>query len=103
MPTNAIKHCENEPRIIKLENRLDYKEEKIEQLIADNKEIRSDINKLTIAVTELSNTLKIREEDSQKLDKVENDLIDLKATVRTVKYILPLIYTFITIKKIFIF
>lgn len=96
--TNHTKEiCEQESRIINLETKLEYKDEKIDELIQDNKEIKKDINDLTIAVTELSNTLKIREEDSQKLDKVENELIEVKATIRTLKYILPILFTVVTI------
>lgn len=96
----AAKHaniCENERRIITLEQSVVYKDEKIEELIEDNKEIKKDINELTIAVTELASTLKIREEDSQKLENVENEIIQMKAGMQTLKYILPIIFTIVTI------
>lgn len=89
--------CTNEKRIITLEQQVQSKDEKIEELLQDNKEIKKDINKLTIAVTELANTLKIREEDSQKLENVENEIIQMKAGMQTLKYILPIIFTIVTI------
>lgn len=89
--------CTNEKRIITLEQQVQSKDEKIEELLQDNKEIKKDLNKLTIAVTELANTLKIREEDSQKLENVENELIQMKAGMQTLKYILPIIFTIVTI------
>ncbi len=97
MPTNTLKHCENEPRIIQLENRLDYKEEKIEQLIQDNKDIRKDINQLTISVTELTNTLKIREEDIRKIDQLEKDVERLQSTINTIIILLPIICSIVSL------
>ena len=99
MPTNTLKHCENEPRIIQLENRLDYKEEKIEQLIQDNKDIRKDINQLTISVTELTNTLKIREEDIRKIDQLEKDVERLQSTINTIIILLPIICSIVSLIK----
>ena len=89
--------CTNEKRILTLEQQIKSKDEKIEEILHDNKEIKKDLNNLTIAVTELANTLKIREEDSQKLDAVENELIQIKAGMQTLKYILPIIFTIVTI------
>lgn len=89
--------CTNEKRIITLEQQIKTKDEKIEEILHDNKEIKKDLNNLTIAVTELANTLKIREEDSQKLEHVENELIQMKAGMQTLKYILPIIFTIVTI------
>ena len=89
--------CTNEKRIITLEQQVQSKDEKIEELLQDNKEIKKDINQLTIAVTELANTLKLREDDSQKLDDVENEIIQMKAGMQTLKYILPIIFTIVTI------
>lgn len=93
--------CTNEKRIITLEQQMEYKDQKMDEMLNDNKEIKSDLQKLTIAVTELSNTLRIREEDSRKLDKLENDLIELKTQIRTdiktLKFILPIIFTIITV------
>ncbi|AMK16311.1 hypothetical protein [Methanobrevibacter olleyae] len=97
MPKNLINICENEARIVKLEEKVSYKDEKMDSILQDNKEVKEDIKQLTVAVTELSNTLKIREEDSYKLDCVENKLIELTATMKTLKYILPLVFTIITI------
>lgn len=97
MPTNTSQHCKNEPRIIQLENRLDYKEEKIEQLIQDNKDIRKDINQLTISVTELTNTLKIREEDIRKIDQLEKDVERLQSTLNTIIILLPIICSIISL------
>ena len=82
MPLSNL-HCENETRIIQLENKMDYKEKNIEQLISDNKEIRKDINQLTISVTELTNTLRIREEDSRKIDELEKDVTSLKSSLKS--------------------
>lgn len=89
--------CTNEKRIITLEQQVQSKDERIEELLQDNKEIKKDINKLTIAVTELANTLRIREDDSQKLENVENEIIQMKAGMQTLKYILPFIFTIVTI------
>ena len=89
--------CTNEKRILTLEQQIKSKDEKIEEILHDNKEIKKDLNNLTIAVTELANTLKIREEDSQKLDAVENEIIQIKAGMQTLKYILPIIFTIVTI------
>lgn len=89
--------CTNEKRIITLEQQIKTKDEKIEEILHDNKEIKKDLNTLTIAVTELANTLKLREDDSQKLDDVENELIQMKAGMQTLKYILPIIFTIVTI------
>ena len=97
LPTNTLKHCENEPRIIQLENRLDYKEEKIEQLIQDNRDIRKDINQLTISVTELTNTLKIREEDIRKIDQLEKDVERLQSTINTIIILLPILCSIVTL------
>lgn len=89
--------CENETRIIQLENKLDYKEEKIEQLITDNKDIRKDINQLTISVTELTNTLRIREEDSRKIDQLEKDVSSLQSTLRTGHALIIIICTMLSL------
>lgn len=89
--------CTNEKRIITLEQQIKTKDEKIEEILQDNKEIKKDLNNLTIAVTELANTLKLREDDSQKLDDVENEIIQMKAGMQTLKYILPIIFTIVTI------
>lgn len=89
--------CTNEKRIITLEQQIKTKDEKIEEILHDNKEIKKDLNNLTIAVTELANTLKLREDDSQKLDDVENEIIQMKAGMQTLKYILPIIFTIVTI------
>lgn len=89
--------CSNESRIITLEQKVQSKDEKIEELLQDNKEIKKDINQLTVAVTELSNTLRIKEGDSQKLENVENEIIQMKAGMQTLKYILPIIFTIVTI------
>lgn len=89
--------CTNEKRIITLEQQVQSKDEKIEELLQDNKEIKKDIGELTIAVTELASTLRIREEDSQKLENVENEIIQMKAGMQTLKYILPIIFTIVTI------
>lgn len=89
--------CTNEKRIITLEQQVQSKDEKIEELLQDNKEIKKDLNDLTIAVTELASTLRVREEDSQKLEHVENELIQMKAGMQTLKYILPIIFTIVTI------
>ena len=90
-------HCENETRIIQLENKMDYKEKNIEQLILDNKEIRNDINQLTISVTELTNTLRIREEDSRKIDELEKDVASLKSSLRTSHALILIICTMLTL------
>lgn len=97
MTNHSKEICENESRIVTLEQKLEYQDERFESLIQDNKEIKQDINQLTIAVTELSNTLKIREDDSRKLTELENELSELRAAIRTLKYILPMIFTVITI------
>lgn len=89
--------CENESRIISLETKMEYKEEKMENLLQDNKEIRKDLQKLTIAVTELSNTLKIHEEDSRRINELENELIKMKASMNTLKYLVPIAFTVINI------
>ena len=89
--------CTNEKRIITLEQQVQSKDEKIEELLQDNKEIKKDINALTIAVTELASTLKIKEDDWQKIEDVENELIQMKAGMQTLKYILPIIFTIVTI------
>ena len=89
--------CTNEKRILTLEQQIKSKDEKIEEILHDNKEIKKDLNNLTIAVTELANTLKLREDDSQKLDDVENEIIQMKAGMQTLKYILPIIFTIVTI------
>ena len=80
-----------------MEANLEYKDEILEELRQDNKEIKKDINNLTIAVMELSNTLKIREDDSHKLMELETEVHELKATIRTLKYILPMLFTVITV------
>ena len=97
MTNHTTEVCEQEPRLITIEQKLEYKDEKIEELIQDNKEIKKDINNLTIAVTELSNTLKIREDDSHKIAELETEVHELQATIRTLKYILPMLFTVITI------
>lgn len=76
---------------------MEYKDEKFDTLLQDNKEMRANINALTIAVTELSNTLKIREEDSRKLDHVENDVIKLQSTVTTLLWAVPVVCAIISI------
>ena len=96
MPLSNL-HCENETRIIQLENKMDYKEKNIEQLILDNKEIRKDINQLTISVTELTNTLRIREEDSRKIDELEKDVTSLKSSLRTGHALILIICTMLTL------
>ena len=96
MPLSNL-HCENETRIIQLENKMDYKEKNIEQLILDNKEIRKDINQLTISVTELTNTLRIREEDSRKIDELEKDVASLKSSLRTGHALILIICTMLTL------
>lgn len=96
MPLSNL-HCENETRIIQLENKMDYKEKNIEQLISDNKEIRKDINQLTISVTELTNTLRIREEDSRKIDELEKDVTSLKSSLRTGHALILIICTMLTL------
>lgn len=96
--TNHTKEiCENETRIVTLEQKLEYQDEKFESLIQDNKEIKKDINDLVVAVTELSNTLKMREQDSRKLIELENEISELRAGIKTLKYILPMIFTVVTI------
>ena len=96
MPLSNL-HCENETRIIQLENKMDYKEKNIEQLISDNKDIRKDINQLTISVTELTNTLRIREEDSRKIDELEKDVTSLKSSLRTGHALILIICTMLTL------
>lgn len=96
MPLSNL-HCENETRIIQLENKMDYKEKNIEQLILDNKEIRKDINQLTISVTELTNTLRIREEDSRKIDELEKDVTSLKSSLRTSHALILIICTMLNL------
>ena len=96
MPLSNL-HCENETRIIQLENKMDYKEKNIEQLISDNKEIRKDINQLTISVTELTNTLRIREEDSRKIDELEKDVTSLKSSLRTGHALILIICTMLSL------
>lgn len=81
---------------------MEYKDERIEQLIKDNYHIRSDINQLTISVTELANTLKIREEDSKKIHKLENDVARLQSSLQTLQYIIPIICTILSIGVRFI-
>ena len=76
---------------------MDYKEKNIEQLILDNKEIRKDINQLTISVTELTNTLRIREEDSRKIDELEKDVASLKSSLRTSHALILIICTMLSL------
>ena len=97
IPLSKNLPCENETRIIQLENKMDYKEKNIEQLILDNKEIRKDINQLTISVTELTNTLRIREEDSRKIDELEKDVASLKSSLRTSHALILIICTMLTL------
>ena len=97
IPLSKNLHCENETRIIQLENKMDYKEKNIEQLILDNKEIRKDINQLTISVTELTNTLRIREEDSRKIDELEKDVASLKSSLRTSHALILIICTMLSL------
>lgn len=97
MTNHAKEICENETRIVTLEQKLGYQDEKFESLIQDNKEIKKDINDLVVAVTELSNTLKMREQDSRKLIELENEISELRAGIKTLKYILPMIFTVVTI------
>lgn len=89
--------CENETRIIQLENKLDYREERIEQLIQDNKDIRKDINQLTISVTELTNTLRIREEDSRKIDALEKNVARLESSLHTSQALIIIICSLLTL------
>lgn len=89
--------CTNESRIIKLEEKVNYKDERIEQLIQDNYHIRKDINQLTISVTELSNTLKIREEDSNKIRQLEADVARLQSSLQTLQYLIPILCTILSI------
>lgn len=81
---------------------MEYKDERIEQLIKDNYHIRSDINQLTISVTELANTLKIREEDSEKVRKLESDVARLQSSLQTLQYIIPIICTILSLGVQFI-
>ena len=89
--------CENETRIIQLENKLDYREDRIEQLIQDNKDIRKDINQLTISVTELTNTLRIREEDSRKIDELEKNVTRLESSLHTSQTLIIIICSLLTL------
>ena len=97
IPLSKNLPCENETRIIQLENKMDYKEKNIEQLILDNKDIRKDINQLTISVTELTNTLRIREEDSRKIDELEKDVASLKSSLRTSHALILIICTMLSL------
>ena len=96
-PTSTPNICTNEARIIKLEEKINYKDERIDQLIDDNYHIRKDINALTISVTELSNTLRIREEDTANVRKLEQDFARLESSWQTFKYIIPIICTLLSL------
>ena len=76
---------------------MNYREESIEQLLSDNRDIRKDINQLTISVTELTNTLRIREEDSRKVNKLEKDVARLESTLHTSHVIILIVCALMTL------
>lgn len=90
-------YCQQEPRIAQIESSVNQDKDNISTLKGDYYHLRKDIQELTKSVTELTTTLKLREADTQKIDKIENEVIKVKSTQATLMWGVPIVCTIITI------
>ena len=95
--THKEDYCQQEPRIAQIESAVNQDKDNISTLKGDYYHLREDIQELTKSVTELTTTLKLREADTQKLDKLENEVIQVKSTQSTLMWAVPIGCTIITL------
>ncbi len=94
--THKSDYCQQEPRIAQIESAVNQDKDNISTLKGDYYHLREDIQELTKSVTELTTTLKIREEDTHKIDKLENKVIQLESRQTTILWGVPIVCTIIT-------
>lgn len=85
------KFQEHETKLEKLETRADYKEEKINQIILDNKTMDKKLDKITESIHQLQ--LQSAKDDFN----INNRVTSLESTVRTLKWVIGIVLTIVPI------
>lgn len=85
------KFQDHEAKIERLETRADYKDEKINQIIQDNQMMNQKLDKITESIHQLQ--LNSARDDFN----IDNRVTGLETTVRTLKYVVGLILSVITV------